>query len=35
MKLCMERRGVYKNTTYLDPTRADISVRNAAVGDHL
>jgi GTP-binding protein LepA len=24
MKLCMERRGVYKNTTYLDPTRADI-----------
>jgi GTP-binding protein LepA len=25
MKLCMERRGVYKNTTYLDPTRADIT----------
>jgi GTP-binding protein LepA len=25
MKLCMERRGEYKNTTYLDPTRADIS----------
>ena len=24
MKLCRERRGVYKNTTYLDPTRADI-----------
>jgi GTP-binding protein LepA len=24
MTLCMERRGVYKNTTYLDPTRADI-----------
>jgi GTP-binding protein LepA len=24
MKLCMERRGVYKNTTYLDPTRVDI-----------
>jgi GTP-binding protein LepA len=24
MKLCMERRGVYKNTTYLDPTRADL-----------
>ena len=24
MKLCMDRRGVYKNTTYLDPTRADI-----------
>jgi GTP-binding protein LepA len=24
MKLCMERRGIYKNTTYLDPTRADI-----------
>ncbi|HET6272744.1 MAG TPA: translation elongation factor 4 [Bacteroidota bacterium] len=24
MQLCMERRGVYKNTTYLDPTRADI-----------
>lgn len=24
MKLCMERRGVYKNTTYLDPARADI-----------
>ncbi|HXF99905.1 MAG TPA: translation elongation factor 4, partial [Bacteroidota bacterium] len=23
MKLCMERRGIYKNTTYLDPTRAD------------
>ncbi|HTY01162.1 MAG TPA: translation elongation factor 4 [Bacteroidota bacterium] len=25
MKLCMERRGIYKNTTYLDPTRADIA----------
>jgi GTP-binding protein LepA len=25
MKLCMERRGVYKNTTYLDPTRVDIT----------
>jgi GTP-binding protein LepA len=24
MKLCNERRGVYKNTTYLDPTRADL-----------
>ena len=24
MKLCMDRRGVYKNTTYLDPTRVDI-----------
>jgi GTP-binding protein LepA len=24
MKLCTERRGVYKNTTYLDPTRADV-----------
>ncbi len=24
MKLCMERRGTYKNTTYIDPTRADI-----------
>ncbi len=24
MKLCTDRRGVYKNTTYLDPTRADI-----------
>jgi len=24
MKLCMDRRGVYRNTTYLDPTRADI-----------
>jgi GTP-binding protein LepA len=24
MKLCMDRRGTYKNTTYLDPTRADI-----------
>jgi len=24
MKLCMDRRGVYKNTTYLDPTRADL-----------
>ncbi len=24
MKLCMDRRGIYKNTTYLDPTRADI-----------
>jgi GTP-binding protein LepA len=24
MKLCMERRGIYRNTTYLDPTRADI-----------
>ncbi len=25
MKLAMEKRGVYKNTTYIDPTRADIS----------
>jgi len=25
MKLCMDRRGEYKNTTYLDPTRADIT----------
>ena len=25
MKLCVDRRGSYKNTTYLDPTRADIS----------
>lgn len=24
MKICTDRRGVYKNTTYLDPTRADI-----------
>jgi GTP-binding protein LepA len=24
MKLCMDRRGIYKNTTYLDPTRVDI-----------
>ncbi|MBI5214181.1 MAG: elongation factor 4 [Ignavibacteriae bacterium] len=24
MKLCTDRRGVYKNTTYLTPTRADI-----------
>ena len=24
MKLCMDRRGIYKNTTYLDPTRADL-----------
>ncbi len=24
MKLCMDRRGMYKNTTYLDPTRVDI-----------
>jgi GTP-binding protein LepA len=24
MKLCTERRGLYKNTTYLDPTRADV-----------
>ena len=24
MKLCTERRGVYKNTTYIDPTRADL-----------
>ena len=24
MTLCMYRRGIYKNTTYLDPTRADI-----------
>jgi GTP-binding protein LepA len=24
MKLCTDRRGVYRNTTYLDPTRADI-----------
>jgi GTP-binding protein LepA len=25
MKLCTDRRGVYKNTTYLDPTRADLT----------
>ncbi len=25
MKLAMERRGVYKNTSYIDPTRADIT----------
>ena len=24
MKLAMDKRGVYKNTTYIDPTRADI-----------
>ncbi len=24
MKLCMDRRGVYINTTYIDPTRADL-----------
>ncbi len=24
MKLAMEKRGVYKNTTYIDPTRADL-----------
>lgn len=24
MKLAMDKRGVYKNTTYLDPTRADL-----------
>jgi GTP-binding protein LepA len=24
MKLCMDRRGIYKNTTYIDPRRADI-----------
>ncbi|MBI4547231.1 MAG: elongation factor 4 [Ignavibacteriae bacterium] len=24
MKLCTERRGLYNNTTYLDPTRADL-----------
>ena len=24
MKLCTERRGVYKNTTYIDPSRADL-----------
>jgi GTP-binding protein LepA len=24
MQLCMERRGVYKNTTYLDPERANL-----------
>lgn len=24
MKLCTDRRGVYKNTTYIDPTRADL-----------
>ena len=24
MKICTDRRGVYKNTTYLDPTRADL-----------
>lgn len=25
MKLCMDRRGIYQTTDYLDPTRADIS----------
>jgi GTP-binding protein LepA len=24
MKICTERRGVYKNTSYIDPTRADL-----------
>jgi GTP-binding protein LepA len=24
MKLCTDRRGIYKNTTYIDPTRADL-----------
>ncbi len=24
MKLCMDRRGIYKNTTYIDPKRADV-----------
>lgn len=24
MKLCTDRRGVYRNTTYIDPTRADL-----------
>jgi len=24
MKLCTERRGIYKNTTYIDPSRADL-----------
>jgi GTP-binding protein LepA len=24
MKLCMDRRGIYHNTQYIDPTRADI-----------
>ena len=24
MKICTDRRGVYKNTTYIDPTRADV-----------
>ncbi len=24
MKLCNDRRGIYKNTTYIDPTRADL-----------
>ena len=24
MKLAMEKRGIYKNTTYIDPTRADV-----------
>jgi GTP-binding protein LepA len=24
MKLCTERRGTYRNTTYIDPTRADL-----------
>jgi len=25
MKLAMDKRGIYKNTTYIDPTRADLS----------
>ena len=24
MKLCTDRRGIYRNTTYIDPTRADL-----------
>jgi GTP-binding protein LepA len=24
MKLAMDKRGIYKNTTYIDPTRADV-----------
>ena len=33
MKLCTDRRGVYKNTTYLDPTRADITLSNMPLSE--
>ena len=35
MKLSNDRRGIYKTTSYIDPTRADIHYEFPLSGDHL